>query len=80
MWTKTKRTMARLTRQQMVEQVTVTCYRQTETMTRREALAKYKEGMQCCDPGSSEHERYETIYWRLMDGLTKVTDNIDAEY
>lgn len=70
--------MARLTKRQMDEQVKVTCYRKTETMTRRKALKEYEEGMRCCDPGSSEYERYSTIYWRLMDGLTEVTDDIDA--
>ena len=72
--------MARLTKKQMAEQVTVTCYRQTKTITRGEALAFYQEGMMCCDPGSSECERYTTIVCRLMDGLTEVTDDIDAEY
>ena len=72
--------MARLTKKQMDEQVSVTCYRHKETMTRRKALKKYEEGMRCCDPGSSEYERYSTIYWRLMDGLTEVTDNIDNPY
>ncbi len=67
--------MARLTKKQMDEQVTVTCYRQKETMTRRKALEEYEEGMACCDPGSSEYCRYSTIYWRLMDGLTEVDDN-----
>ena len=70
--------MARLTKIQMAEQVRVTCYRKTETMTRRDALKFYQEGMMCCDAGSSEYERYSTIYWRLMDGLTEVTDDIDA--
>ena len=72
--------MAKLTKQQMDEQVTVTCYRQKETMTRRKALKEYREGMACCDPGSSEYERYSTIYWRLMDGLNEVTDDIDAPF
>ena len=72
--------MARLTKKQMDEQVSVTCYRQKEIMTRRKALKKYEDGMRCCDPGSSEYERYSTIYWRLMDGLTEVTDDIDNPY
>ena len=66
--------MARLTKKQMAEQVRVTCYRKTETMTRGEALAYYQEGMMCCDPGSSECQRYTTIVCRLMDGLTEVSD------
>ena len=72
--------MAKLTNKQMNEQVRVTCYRVTETMTRRQALKRYEEGMACCDPGSSEYERYSTIYWRLKDGLTEVTDDIDNPY
>ena len=72
--------MTDLSASKLAEQVTVTCYRQTKTMTRGEAIAFYSEGMQCCDPGSSEHERYETIYWRLLEGLTVVTDDIDAEF
>lgn len=66
--------MARLTKKQMAEQVTVTCYRKKKTMTRGEALAYYQEGMMCCDPGSSECQRYTTIVCRLMDGLTEVSD------
>lgn len=72
--------MSGLTVSKLAEQVTVTCYRKTEKMTRRKALKKYEEGMRCCDPGSSEYERYSTIYWRLMDGLTEVTDDIDNPY
>ena len=66
--------MARLTKKQMAEQVRVTCYRKTETMTRREALKFYQEGMMCCDPGSSECRRYTTIVCRLMSGATEVSD------
>lgn len=69
-----------MTKKQMDEQVRVTCYRKTETMTRRQALKRYQEGMMCCDPGSSECERYTTIVCRLMAGLTEVTDDIDAPY
>lgn len=67
--------MARLTKKQLAEQVTVTCYRKTETMTRREAIKEFEEGMRCCD--GSERDRYTTIYFQLMDGLSDVTDEID---
>lgn len=66
--------MARLTKKQMDEQVRVTCYRKTKTMTRREALKFYQDGMMSCDPCSSECERYTTIVCRLMDGLTEASD------
>ena len=69
--------MARLTKKQMAEQVTVTCYRQTETMTRKEAIDFYREGMMSCDPGSSECGRYTSIFFQLMEGLTEVTDEIE---
>ena len=69
--------MARLTKKQMAEQVTVTCYRQTEKMTRKEAVKFYMDGMMGCDPGSSECARYTSIYFQLLDGLTEVTDEID---
>ena len=50
----------------------MTCYRQKETMTRKEAIDKYYEGMMCCEGG--EGERYQTIYCQLMEGLTNVSD------
>ena len=46
--------------------VTVTCYNQTERMTRREALKKYYDGMICCE--GSERDRYTQIYSQLMSG------------
>lgn len=58
----------------MKQQVTITCYGETETMTRKKALEKYFEGMLYCD--GSEQERYTTIYLQLMEGLTNVTDEI----
>ena len=56
------------------EQVTVTCYNRTEKKTRREALAKYYEGMKCSE--GSEHERYETIFFQLLEGYTECSDQI----
>lgn len=64
--------MRQFTKEQLAEQVTVTCYRQKETMTREEAIDKYYEGMMCCE--GSEGERYQTIYCQLMEGLTNVSD------
>jgi hypothetical protein len=56
------------------EQVKVTCYRETETMTRRKALEFYYEGMLCSE--GSEHDRYETIFFQLMEGRMEVSDEI----
>lgn len=67
--------MAKLTKKQLDEKVKVTCYRETKKMTRRAAIKLYEEGMRCCD--GSERDRYTTIYFQLMDGLTEVTDEID---
>ena len=66
--------MARLTKKQMDEQVTVTCYRETEKMKRRDAIDFYEEGMMSVDPGSSECERYTTIYCQLMEGCMHCSD------
>lgn len=63
--------MARLN---MNEKVQVTCYRKTKTMTRKQAIKEFYEGMLCCE--GSEGERYTTIYLQLMEGLTNVTDEI----
>lgn len=63
-----------LSKSKMNEKVKVTCYRQTEIMTRREAMEFYYEGM-CCSEGS-EHERYETIFFQLMKGYTECSDEI----
>lgn len=56
------------------EQVKVTCYRETETMTRRKALEFYYEGMKCSE--GSEHDRYETIFFQLMEGRMEASDEI----
>ena len=55
--------------------VTVTCYRQTETMTRGEAIAKFFEGMLCSE--GAEHERYESIYFQLQAGAVRVSDMVN---
>lgn len=56
------------------EQVNVTCYGRTETKTRREALEEFYEGMQCSE--GSEHERYETIFFQLLEGYVDCSDQI----
>ena len=64
--------MRQFTKKQLAEQVTVTCYRQKQKMTREEAIDMYYEGMLCCE--GSEGERYQTIYCQLMEGLPNVSD------
>ena len=54
--------------------VTVTCYRETKTYKRADAMAFFLEGMAWCDPSSSEHDRYAKIYTALARGETVVTD------
>ena len=64
-----------LTESKLNEKVTVTCYRQTEVMIRRDAIEYYFQGM-CCSEGS-EHERYETIFFQLMMGAMTASDETD---
>ena len=52
--------------------VTVVCYGQTETMTRKKAIEKYQEGMMCCE--GSEQERYTKIYFELLEGKKVCSD------
>lgn len=61
-----------LSTKKLAEQVSVTCYNKTETTTRQKALNKYYEGMRCCE--GSERERYETIFFQLMDGEMEASD------
>jgi len=56
------------------EQVEITCYNQTETMTRRQGLEKYYDCMKNSE--GCEHERYETIFFQLLEGYKKVSDEI----
>ena len=63
-----------LTTSKLNEQVTVTCYNKTEKMTRRKALEEFYEGMLCSE--GSEHERYETIFFQLLEGKKVCSDNI----
>ena len=57
----------------MNEQVDIICYNKWETMTRREGIEKYLEGMRCCE--GSERERYENIYFDLLDGKMVASDH-----
>lgn len=61
-----------LSKKKLAERVSVTCYNKTETTTRQKALNKYYEGMRCCE--GSERERYETIFFQLMDGEMEASD------
>lgn len=56
----------------MNDVVTITCYRQTEKMTRKEAMSFYREAMMFSE--GSEHERYEHIYFMLVDGFKHCYD------
>lgn len=56
------------------EPVTITCYGKTETLTRRGGLEKFYKGMKCSE--GAEHERYETIFFQLLEGHTEVSDEI----
>lgn len=56
----------------MEDIVTIHCYNQVEKMTRKEAIAKYLEGMRECE--GSERERYTNIYFDLIDGKMECFD------
>ena len=56
------------------DMVTIICYRKKERMERKEALAKYLEGMMCCD--GSERDRYTNIYCQLIEGRTLCSDEL----
>lgn len=55
-----------LTEEKLNERVMVTSYRNTETLTRGEALNKYFEGAVVCD--GCESERYFFIVTQLLEG------------
>lgn len=56
-------------------QVKVTCYGETKTWkTAQKAIDFFSEGMDWCDPGSSEYSRYAHIVRQLSLGKTEVTD------
>ena len=55
--------------------VIITCYGQTETMHRQDAIAEYQEAMMCCE--GSEAERYSNIYFQLLEGRKHCSDTPD---
>ena len=59
-------------RNQMDDKVTITCYGKTRTMTRKDAIQFYMEGMCECD--GSERERYTSIYCQLVSGQKVCSD------
>ena len=67
-------TLSGLAESKLGEEVTVICYRAKEKMTRRAALEKYYEGMKFSE--GSEHERYETIFFQLLEGKMVADDQI----
>lgn len=58
----------------MPDMVTVTCYGTKRTMERNAAIAFFSQGVDECDPGSSECSRYVSIVRQLRLGLTEVSD------
>lgn len=64
--------MANLTKSKLDEQVDILCYNQWETMTRREGMEKYLEGVRCCE--GAERDRYLSIFFDLLDGKMIASD------
>lgn len=62
-------------RNKAAQTVTITCYNKVEVLPRKQAINKYIEAMAASE--GSEHERYETIYFQLIAGLDKVSDQAD---
>lgn len=52
--------------------VKITCYGETETRTRKDALDFYRKAMRACE--GSERDRYVNIVIQLEDGATECTD------
>lgn len=61
-----------MARRRKSDVVVVTCYGRQEVLERRDALAKYKEGILCCE--GAERDRYVNIYFQLMDGAREASD------
>ena len=66
--------MSGLALNKLNEEVTITCYNQTEKKTRRDALEFYYEGLKCSE--GPEHKRYETIFFQLLEGFMECSDQI----
>lgn len=52
--------------------VRVTCYGQTKTWERKDAMEFFLEGMHCCE--GSERDRYVNIYYQLARGAKEAYD------
>lgn len=52
--------------------VKVTCYGQTKTWERKDALKYFLDGARFCE--GSERDRYFTIYCQLLDGAKEAHD------
>lgn len=65
--------MKKLTKKQLEEVCTITCYGQTSKMKRKEAIDSFMEGMLMSE--GSERERYANIYAGLVHGRTDVSDS-----
>lgn len=61
-----------LSSKKLKEVVTIICYGQKETKTRQEAIDDFYEAMLCSE--GSEHERYENIFFQLMNGKMECND------
>jgi len=55
--------------------ITITCYNKTEKMSRKKANRKYLNALAASE--GSEHERYENIYFQLIGGFKKISDQTD---
>lgn len=54
--------------------VKVTCYGQTQTWEREDAIKFYADGARYCE--GSERDRYINIYFQLLDGAKEAYDMI----
>ena len=52
--------------------VVVTCYGQTKTYEREDAIKFFLDGMRYCE--GAERERYTDIYLQLIDGAKEAHD------
>ncbi len=66
-----------LSKEQLEEIVTITCYRMTEKLKRREAIEIYQEGAYTCE--GSEAGRYMNIYFQLLAGDMVCSDTFMDE-
>lgn len=56
------------------EIVTITCYNEKRKIRRRFAMAEYYDGMKNSE--GAERERYETIFFQLLEGYMECSDQI----